>query len=120
MPPLAGFFGKFLVFASALHASQSGTPILLSLAVLGCLNAAVGAYYYLRIVVVMYLRPPVGDPVSMRASLPAMVAVAACAVLSLVVGLFPGPLFRMSHEAGVAAVAQPDPLAFQAVRTAER
>src|SRR5205823_5301200 len=58
IPPLAGFWGKFEIFASAIAASpeeEAGAFILL--AVIGVLNAAVGAYYYLRIVVTMYYHP---------------------------------------------------------------
>lgn len=49
MPPLAGFFGKFLVFAAAI---QQG---LIWLAVVGVLNAIVGLYYYLTVLKVVYL-----------------------------------------------------------------
>ena len=59
IPPLAGFWGKFQIFASAFAASPARTTPARSilLAVIGVLNAAIGAYYYLRIVVIMYLRP---------------------------------------------------------------
>ncbi len=52
IPPLAGFFGKFYVFAAAIKAN------LFALAVLGILTSVVSAYYYLRIVKVMYLDAP--------------------------------------------------------------
>ncbi len=52
VPPLAGFFGKFYVFAAAIKADLYG------LAVIGVLFSAVGAYYYLRIVKVMYFDEP--------------------------------------------------------------
>ncbi len=48
IPPLAGFFGKWFVFAAAINAG------LVSLAIIGVLASVVGAYYYLRIVKVMY------------------------------------------------------------------
>jgi NADH-quinone oxidoreductase subunit N len=48
IPPLAGFFAKFYVFAAAIDAGLYG------LAVIGVLTSAVGAFYYLRIVKVMY------------------------------------------------------------------
>ncbi len=74
---------------------------------IGVLNAAVGAYYYLRIVVLMYLRPAPKTPLTPRYSWPTLVAVGACAVLSLVLGLFP-PV-RLTGEAAVAAVELPEP-----------
>src|SRR5258708_32478865 len=52
VPLTAGFFGKFYIFKAALDAH------LLWLAVLGLLNTGVGAYYYLRIIVVLYQREP--------------------------------------------------------------
>jgi NADH-quinone oxidoreductase subunit N len=48
VPPLAGFFGKFYVFAAAVKAELYG------LAILGVLSSVVGAFYYLRIVKLMF------------------------------------------------------------------
>lgn len=53
IPPLAGFFGKFYVFAAAIEAK------LFALAVIGILASVVSAFYYLRIVKVMYFDQPV-------------------------------------------------------------
>ncbi len=53
IPPLAGFFGKFYVFLAAI---ESG---LYTLAVIGVLSSVVGAFYYLRIVKLMYFDEPV-------------------------------------------------------------
>jgi NADH-quinone oxidoreductase subunit N len=52
VPPLAGFFAKFYVFAAAMKAGLYG------LAVIGVLLSAVSAYYYLRIVKIMYFDEP--------------------------------------------------------------
>lgn len=52
VPLTAGFFGKFYIFKAALDAD------LVWLAVLGLLNSAVAAYYYLRIIVMMYMQEP--------------------------------------------------------------
>jgi NADH-quinone oxidoreductase subunit N len=52
IPPLAGFFGKLYVFLAAVNAGMYG------LAILGVLTSAVAAYYYLRIVKVMYFDEP--------------------------------------------------------------
>ncbi len=51
IPPLAGFFGKFFVFRAAIDAGLVG------LAVVGVLASVVGAFYYLRIVKLMYFDP---------------------------------------------------------------
>ena len=52
VPLTGGFFGKFYIFKAALESH------LVWLTVLGLLNSAVAAYYYLRILVVMYMRAP--------------------------------------------------------------
>ena len=66
LPPLAGLWGKLLVFASALavpaDAEGGQRWWFLVAAVIGVLNAVVGAVYYLRIVAVMYFRPPLAAP----------------------------------------------------------
>ncbi len=54
IPPLAGFFAKAIVVLGAL---EVGGPVTL-LAVLIMLNAAMAAFYYLRVVVYMYMRRP--------------------------------------------------------------
>lgn len=60
-PPTAGFFGKYYVFAAAVQAGGG----LVWLVVLGALTSAVGAYYYLRVLVYMFMRQPEeGAPVA--------------------------------------------------------
>ena len=53
IPPLAGFFGKFYVFLAAVDAG------LYTLAIIGVLTSVIGAFYYLRIVKLMYFDQPV-------------------------------------------------------------
>jgi len=53
IPPLVGFFGKWYVFVAAVQAG------LYPLAIIGVLMSVVGAYYYLRIVKVMFFDEPV-------------------------------------------------------------
>jgi NADH-quinone oxidoreductase subunit N len=52
IPPLAGFFAKFYVFTAAIHANLFG------LAIIGVLLSTVAAYYYLRIIKLMYFDEP--------------------------------------------------------------
>ncbi|HLJ78427.1 MAG TPA: NADH-quinone oxidoreductase subunit N, partial [Acidobacteriaceae bacterium] len=52
IPMTGGFFAKFYVFSAALRAN------LVWLALIGAVNSAIGAYYYLRIIVMMYMREP--------------------------------------------------------------
>ena len=68
VPPLAGFWGKLLVFGSALNvggaagAEGSLQWWFTGLAIVGVINAAVAAAYYLRVVAVMYFRTPLATP----------------------------------------------------------
>ncbi len=112
IPPLAGFYGKFQLLFSAFGATTGPDARLFQwLAIIGVLNSAVGAYYYLRIVVAMYLRPAPQSAATLapRGGWPTALAVGACAVLSLLVGIFPAPVSRASHEAALASMAHPDP-----------
>ncbi len=59
VPPLAGFFGKLGVFRAAIDAE------LYALVIIGLVNSLIGAYYYLRVMVYMYMREPgPGAPVA--------------------------------------------------------
>jgi NADH-quinone oxidoreductase subunit N len=109
IPPLAGFWGKLRIFQSALEVARGeDAQLFLGLVVLGAINAAIGAYYYLRIVVTMAFREP-GEVLEPRPGWPALLAVGVCAGLSLFVGLVPGPLADAARMSGVAAVALPSP-----------
>ena len=62
IPPTAGFFAKAYVILAAV---QAGGPLTL-LAVIAVLNAAVAAFYYLRVVVYMFMRDPASDAPALR------------------------------------------------------
>ena len=111
IPPLAGFVGKFELFASAWGASRHDDDAWMfrSLAILGAINSAIGAYYYLRIVVAMFLRPNPGKPHDVRITWPLGTAITACTILTLLVGIVPRPVIEASREAAVAAATVPDP-----------
>jgi NADH-quinone oxidoreductase subunit N len=121
VPPLAGFWGKLAIFASAWGAGNAGEDAgrFQLLVVLAVLNAAIGAYYYLRIVVKMYLQVPV-EKLESRPAWPTVSAVAACAGLSLFLGLMPEPLNRASRDAAEQAIAQPGPLSATGTPLSER
>jgi NADH-quinone oxidoreductase subunit N len=107
IPPLAGFWGKFQIFASLLAAApneESGPFIVL--AIIGVLSAAVGAYYYLRLVVVMYFRPS-REPIQFRGGWPVALALGACASLTVILGLFSSSVSGAAHAAAVSAQAHP-------------
>ena len=75
IPPLAGFFAKFYVFLAAI---ESGLYVL---SVIGVLASVVGAYYYLRIVKVMYFDEPAGAFAPMPTELKAVLGVTGAFVL---------------------------------------
>ncbi|HYT88573.1 MAG TPA: NADH-quinone oxidoreductase subunit N, partial [Gemmataceae bacterium] len=90
IPLTAGFTGKFLVFFGAMAVEgESYATLFRTLAVLGAINAAIGAWYYLRIINVMYLRNPVKPPEPRRAW-PVLVALWLCALLTLGLSVGPG------------------------------
>lgn len=84
VPLTGGFFGKFYVFKAALDAN------LVWLTVLGLLNSAVAAYYYLRIVVVMYMNEP-GAACDNLPPLPTGIKATlwSAAAATLILGIFP-------------------------------
>lgn len=94
IPPTAGFIGKFYVFMAAV---ESG---LAWLAAIALIFAAVSAYYYMRVVMVMYMREP--DPSSIAPRLvtsPALSFVLAFAVAGVILlGLFPDPLVSFALQ----------------------
>ena len=116
MPVTAGFWGKFQLFFGAMDvppetATAGGSQSLvwfIVLVVIAVLNAAVGAWYYLRIAAVMYLRTPL-HPLERPRFGPALVAVWICALVTLGVGVYPLPLERAVQTAvrGSAPVAAP-------------
>jgi NADH-quinone oxidoreductase subunit N len=99
IPPTAGFFGKLYVFQAAIDAG------LYKLAVIGLLNSIVGAYYYLRVMVYMYMREPMpGAPVAtpMKSGYVATALVIA-ALLVLAIGVLPGTSLDLAVMATVPA-----------------
>ncbi len=95
IPPTAGFIGKFYLFMAAVKANLAW------LAVVGVVFAAISAYYYLRVVLVMYMREPETAGVEPRLSLsPALAVALACAFAGvLIFGVFPNPLVSFATQA---------------------
>jgi NADH-quinone oxidoreductase subunit N len=87
VPLTGGFFGKFYVFQAALNSH------LVWLTVLGLINSAIAAYYYLKIIVAIYMREP-GTATAELAppSTSLRIAIWASALGTLFLGIFPGTL----------------------------
>ena len=91
IPPLAGFFAKFYVFLAAIHAG------LYALAVIGVLLSVVGAYYYLRIVKIMYFDAPAERFEPMDMPLAAVLGITGLFILLYFV--YPAPLVAFADAA---------------------
>jgi NADH-quinone oxidoreductase subunit N len=91
IPPLAGFFAKFYVFLAAIEAR------LFALAVIGVVASVVGAYYYLRIVKLMYMDEPKAPFEPMAKELRLVLAVSGVFVLFFF--LYPAPLIAAAQAA---------------------
>lgn len=96
IPPLAGFFAKFYIFKAAIDAD------LVWLAVIGLLSSVVAAYYYLRIVKLVWFDQP-AEPFDLPVSPAAGMVAAISAVLLVVAVLAINPLF-VSAEAAAGAI----------------
>ncbi|MEP0843341.1 MAG: NADH-quinone oxidoreductase subunit N [Phycisphaerae bacterium] len=99
MPPTAGFFGKVYVFSTALATdpSMGRGPAMVALAVVGLLNSAVAAGYYLRIVAACYLREPVAEPAARPRDHGVRLGLLGCCVAVLVLGVWPEGLLKMAR-----------------------
>jgi NADH-quinone oxidoreductase subunit N len=94
IPLTAGFAGKFLLFFDALGLSNVAGELAVwfrRLAVIAAINAALGAWYYLRMASVIYFREAI-DPLPKAKPAPVMVTIAVCAALTLGLGVYPKPL----------------------------
>src|SRR5215471_13510136 len=91
LPVTAGFFGKFYIFKAAVNSH------LISLAVLMAINSVIGAYYYLRVIVVMYMREPSAEAAALG---PVQFPLGVNAVLlitfvgTILFGVYPNPVIN--------------------------
>ncbi|NBR93670.1 MAG: NADH-quinone oxidoreductase subunit NuoN [Actinobacteria bacterium] len=86
IPLTSGFVGKFAIFSAAY---KSGN---ISVVIAGVLASAVAAFFYIRIVVLMYFNDPQEDGTSVVIPSPVTaIAIGICAVATLVLGIFPQP-----------------------------
>jgi NADH-quinone oxidoreductase subunit N len=94
LPLTAGFVGKFWLFVGAL-AAPAEAPMqheFRVLAVIGALNAAVAAYYYVRVIMAMYLRTSLAAPAPATRTHPAILAAGICLVVTVFFGVYPKQL----------------------------
>jgi NADH-quinone oxidoreductase subunit N len=91
VPPFAGFFGKYYVFVGAVQAGYTW------LAIIGVIMSVVSAYYYLRLVVMMYFTPE-GEPRDIRISPSGLVALLVSLVAIIGLGLYPSIIIDVTSR----------------------
>jgi NADH-quinone oxidoreductase subunit N len=100
VPPLAGFFGKFFLFAAAVRAGY------VWLAIVGVLNSIVALYYYLTVIKVMYVDPTEDTrPIIVTPGFAAVLVIASAGVLLM--GTVAGPWWNWALSAAQSLAALP-------------
>lgn len=92
IPMTGGFFAKFYVFSAAVRAN------LIWLTIIGVLNSAIGAYYYLRIIVVMYMRESRKEVPVRPVSLGLGLALALSLIATLYLGILPNRVLQVAQR----------------------
>jgi NADH-quinone oxidoreductase subunit N len=101
IPMTGGFFAKFYVFSAALRAN------LVWLTIIGVLNSAVGAYYYLRIIVMMYMREARKEVPVAPVSVGLAAALAISIVATLYLGILPNRVLQIAQHSAQVLVPHP-------------
>jgi len=92
IPPTAGFMGKLYMFSAAMKSDLAW------LVVVSVLNSAVSAYYYLRVIRVMYMQDP-DNAEKVSVAFAPRVALYITGLSILALGLFPGPMIKAAERA---------------------
>ncbi|RRA49654.1 NADH-quinone oxidoreductase subunit N [Acidipila sp. EB88] len=97
IPFTGGFFGKFYVFAAALHSG------LVWLAIIGLINSGVAAFYYLRLLAAIYSKPSENMPLEQmpRIQISMLFALLLTVVSTLMLGIMPGRVLSAARAASL-------------------
>jgi NADH-quinone oxidoreductase subunit N len=102
IPPLAGWYAKFVVFRVLF---ESLSPAAVVLAVIVGVNSVIALFYYASVAREMWMAPvPDGDTMPVRVPPPLTAAVGLCAVATVVIGILPGVVARLGDLAVFAAL----------------
>jgi NADH-quinone oxidoreductase subunit N len=93
IPLTSGFTGKFAVFQAAI--AGGATPLV----IVGVISSAIAAFFYLRVIVVMFFSEPEADGPVVVASVPTAAAVALGATATVVLGVLPQPMLDLAGQA---------------------
>jgi len=100
IPVTGGFFAKFYVFSAALQANLVG------LVMIGVLNSAVAAYYYLRIIVMMYMREPREEALVPAAPIGLRAALTLSVFATIYLGILPGRVLEYASRSAAELLRQ--------------
>ena len=90
IPLTSGFIGKFSIFSAAYENGAKGVVIA------GVLSSAIAAFFYIRVIVLMFFTDPIQDGTSVEIpSILTRTAVISSIVLTILLGIYPGPLLTM-------------------------
>jgi NADH-quinone oxidoreductase subunit N len=103
MPPLAGFFGKLYMFMEALDTRDATHAVLVALVALALLNSVVSAFYYVRVLKAMFLRP--AGRVLAAATPGISWPIVGATVVAVGFGVFPAPLLDSMKGAAIPMLA---------------
>jgi len=92
IPITGGFFAKFYVFSAALQSDLVG------LTIIGVINSAIASYYYLRVIVVMYMREPKEDAPMVPMPFALGVSLTAAVVVTIYLGVLPGRVLNYALQ----------------------
>lgn len=92
IPPMAGFAGKFYLFASAVKAGY------VDLAIIGLINSVISVYYYLRVTIMIYMKEPAAPLPRIPFPRTAALAAAAAALATLILGIFPEKFIHLARQ----------------------
>lgn len=87
IPPLPGFFGKYLVFALAI--SKGMIPYV----ILAVVTSLIGVYYYFKVIIAMFFKDPSGEPLKISTSKEVLIVV--LILITLALGVFPDFLIQL-------------------------
>jgi NADH-quinone oxidoreductase subunit N len=95
IPTTVGFVGKFYVFSAAISEGYVG------LVLVAAVNTVVSAYYYLRVIMVLYMGAPVPSPELGRLGLKLRIPLLVASVATVGLGILPGPAIALARRAAL-------------------
>ena len=85
--------GKLFLFAAALESEMY------LLVIIALIASAIGIYYYLRVIVLMYMKEPKGEPVSLEIGFPLRLVIIVMVLGTFYLGILPGRVLSLAGEA---------------------